>query len=75
LGQPMSTICPLTNEPCFATEHGRDACSDKPTLDDAAKCIKNIRALNLEMAKEIAVLDEMLEAIKERKSILKDNLN
>ena len=71
----MSTICPLTNEPCFASEHGREPCSTSPTLDDAAKCIKNIRELNLEMAKEIAVLDEMLEAIKERKSILKDNLN
>lgn len=63
----MSTICPLTNEPCFATEHGRDACSDKPTLDDAAKCIKNIRALSLEMAREIAALDELLSDMKERK--------
>ena len=65
----MYTICPLTNEPCFAAEHGRDACSDKPTLDDAAKCIKNIRALNLEMAGEIAALDELLSSVKERKQI------
>ena len=63
----MSTICPITNEPCFAAEHGREPCSEKPTLDDAAKCIKNIRSLNLELAGEIAALDELLSVMKERK--------
>jgi hypothetical protein len=69
LDRHMSTICPLTNEPCFAAEHGRDACSEKPTLDDAAKCIKNIRALNLELLREVAALDELLSAVKEQKQI------
>lgn len=65
----MSIICPLTNEPCFAVEHGRDVCAEKPTVDDAAKCIKNMRALNLELAGEVAALDELLSAVKEQRQI------
>lgn len=71
----MSSLCPLTNEPCFASEHGREPCSERPTLEDAAKCIKKIRELNLEMATEIAALDELLSAMKEREAISEKTLN
>jgi hypothetical protein len=64
----MKQICPITNEPCFQAEYGEPRrCVEKATLEDAALCIKKLRATNLEMAHEIEALDELLESLKEGK--------
>ena len=68
LGRAMTTTCPITNEPCFQTYYGAPKrCIEKTTLEDAALCIKKLRATNLEMAREIEALDELVEQLKEKK--------
>jgi hypothetical protein len=67
-GSLMKPICPITKEPCFEAEYGRPVpCVENATLDSAAVCIRRLRKTNLEMANEIAALDELLESLKEEK--------
>jgi len=68
LGELLNKICPITNEPCFQVEYGGQQCVDKPSLEYAAICIKKLRAMNLDMAREIEALDELVESLKEGKS-------
>ena len=64
----MTTTCPITNEPCFQADYGAPTrCVEKATLEDAAMCIKKLRATNLEMAREIEALDELVEQLKDKK--------
>jgi hypothetical protein len=64
----MKPICPITNEPCFEAEYGvPKPCVENATLDSAAVCIRRLRKTNLEMANEIAALDELLESLREGK--------
>ena len=64
----MKPICPITKEFCFEAEYGRpEACVENATLESAAVCIRRLRKTNLEMANEIAALDELIEQLKEDK--------
>jgi hypothetical protein len=67
-GSPMKPICPITKEPCFEAEYGvPKPCVENANLDSAAVCIRRLRKTNLEMANEIAALDELIEQLKENK--------
>jgi hypothetical protein len=67
-GSSMKPICPITNEPCFEAEYGvPKPCVENATLDSAAVCIRRLRKTNLDMANEIAALDELIEELKENK--------
>ena len=64
----MKPICPITKEFCFEAEYGRPAaCVESASLENAAVCIKRLRKTNLDMANEIAALDELIEQLKEDK--------
>ena len=64
----MKPICPFTKEFCFEAEYGRpEACVESATLENAAICIRRLRQTNLDMANEIAALDELIEQLKEDK--------
>ena len=64
----MKPICPITKEFCFEAEYGRPAaCVESATLENAAICIRRLRQTNLDMANEIAALDELIEQLKEDK--------
>ena len=64
----MKPICPITTEPSFEAEYGRPVPRvENAALDSAAVCIKRLRKTNLEMANEIAALDELLESLREGK--------
>ena len=59
---------PNYKEPCFEAEYGiPKRCIEDATLESAAVCIKRLRQPNLEMANEIAALDELIEQLKEDK--------
>ncbi len=67
-GRPVKPVCPITKEPCFEAEYGvPKPCVENATLDSAAVCIRKLRKTNLEMANEIAALDELIEQLKENK--------
>lgn len=62
----MKPLCPITNEPCFEAEYGvPKRCVESATLESAAVCIRRLRKTNLEMANEIATLDELMESLKD----------
>ena len=64
----MKPICPITKEFCFEAEYRRpEACVESATLENAAICIRRLRQTNLDMANEIAALDELIEQLKEDK--------
>jgi hypothetical protein len=68
LGELLNKICPISNETCSQVEYGGEQCVDKLTLEYAAICIKKLRAINLDTAREIEALDELVESLKEGKS-------
>ena len=64
----MKPICPITKEPCFEAEYGvPKPCVEDATLESAAVCIRRLRKTNLDMANEIAALDELIEELKGNK--------
>jgi hypothetical protein len=65
-GEQMNKNCPITNEPCFLAEYNGVRCAQETEHENAITCIKNLRELNLELMKEIKVLDEWVNDLRNK---------
>ena len=65
----MASRCFLTNESCALEPYGKGPCSDKPDIVHAAACISQLREMTLDLEKEVAAQDDILEKVRESNRI------
>jgi hypothetical protein len=59
-------LCKMTQLYCWRLDFQETRCSDNPTLDDAARCIGAFDEHTVELAEEIAKLDQLLVRVNEQ---------
>ena len=63
----MTAVCALTGAPCALEAYKEGPCSENPTVDHAAACIRRLHAMVRELEVEVSDQDEIIA--KQRSSL------